>query len=60
MMMSVLEKKKSHESHEDETHFQLGGYVNKQNFLIWCSKNSHVILQKPKLGERRHHWPIFL
>ena len=31
----------------DETHFHLGGYVNKQNCRIWGSKNSKMIIEKP-------------
>ena len=31
----------------DEAHFDLGGYVNKQNWRIWGTENPHVIIEKP-------------
>ena len=31
----------------DEAHFELGGYVNTQNFRIWGSENPHVIVERP-------------
>ena len=31
----------------DEAHFHLGGYISEQNYHMRCSKNPHVILQKP-------------
>ena len=31
----------------DEAHFHLGGYISEQNCHMRCSKNPHVILQKP-------------
>ena len=37
--MQILTKKKIIFS--DEAHFDLGGYVNKQNCLIWRTENPH-------------------
>ena len=31
----------------DEAHFDLGGYVNKQNCRIWGTENPHVYIEKP-------------
>ena len=31
----------------DEAHFDLGGYVNKQNCSIWGSENPHAYIEKP-------------
>ena len=31
----------------DESHFDLGGYVNKQNCCIWGTENSHLYIEKP-------------
>lgn len=31
----------------DEAHFQLNGYVNKQNCRIWGAENPRIILEKP-------------
>ena len=31
----------------DETHFDLGGYVNKHNCRIWCTENLHAYIEKP-------------
>ena len=30
----------------DETHFDLGGYVNKQNCCIWGTENPHAYIEK--------------
>ena len=30
----------------DEAHFDLGGYVNKQNCRIWGTENPHVYIEK--------------
>ena len=30
----------------DEVHFDVGGYVNKQNFHIWSTKNPHAYIEK--------------
>ena len=30
-----------------ETHFDLGGYVNKQNCRIWGTENPHAYIEKP-------------
>ena len=32
---------------EDEAHFDLGGYVNKQNCRIWGTENPHANIEKP-------------
>ena len=31
----------------DKAHFDLGGYVNKQNCLIWGTENPHAYIKKP-------------
>ena len=31
----------------DEAHFDLGGYVNKQNCRIWDTENPHAYIEKP-------------
>ena len=31
----------------DEAHFDLGGYVNKQNFRLWGTENPHAYIEKP-------------
>ena len=31
----------------DEAHFDLGGYVNKQNCRIWDTENPHAYIKKP-------------
>ena len=30
-----------------EAHFDLGGYVNKQNCRIWGTENPHAFIEKP-------------
>ena len=42
--MPILEKKITF---SDETHFDPGGYVNKQNCGIWGTENSHAYIEKP-------------
>ena len=32
----------------DEAHFELGGYLNKQNCCIWGTENPHAYIEKPK------------
>ena len=31
----------------DEVHFDLGGYVSKQNCRIWGTENPHAYIEKP-------------
>ena len=31
----------------DETYFDFGGYVNKQNYRIWSTENPHAYIEKP-------------
>ena len=33
----------------DEAHFDLSGYVNKQNCRIWGTENPHAYIEKKKL-----------
>ena len=40
----------------DEVHFDLDGYVNKQNFLIWGTKNPHAYIEKPTHPKRVTVW----
>ena len=30
----------------NEAHFDLGGYVNKQNYCIWGTENPHAYIEK--------------
>lgn len=43
----------------DEAHFQLNGYVNKQNCRIWGAENPRVILEKPMHPPRVTVWCAF-
>ena len=36
----------------DEAHFDLGGYVNKQNCCIWGIENPHAYIEKPTHPKR--------
>ena len=40
----------------DETHFDLGWYVNKQNCRIWITENPHPNFGKPTLPKRNIVW----
>ena len=40
----------------DEAHFDLGGYVNKQNCCIWSTENSHAYIAKPTHPKRVTVW----
>ena len=42
-----------------EAHFDLGGYVNKQNCRIWGTKNPHAYIEKPTHPKRVTVWCIF-
>ena len=54
----------------DEPHFNLDGYVNKQNCRIWGTENPHAYIEKPTHSKRvtvlvrilvqRHNWASFL
>ena len=48
--MAILAKKKIRFS--DEAHFDLGGYVNKQNCHIWGTKNPHAYNENPMHPKR--------
>ena len=50
----ILTKKKNYFS--DEAHFDLGGYVNKQNCRIWGTKNLHAYIEKPMHPKRVTVW----
>ena len=39
-----------------EAHFHLGGFVNKQNCRIWCSKNPKMIIEKPLYSQPVTVW----
>ena len=39
--MPIFAKKKN------EAHFDLGGYVNTQNFCIWGKENPYAYIEKP-------------
>ena len=36
----------------NEAHFDIGGYVNKQNYSIWGTKNPHTYFEKPTHPKR--------
>ena len=40
----------------DEAHFDLGGYINKQNCRIWGTKNPHEYIEKPTHPKRVTIW----
>ena len=48
--MPIFAKKKIVFS--DETHFDLGGYVNKQNCRMWGTENPHAYIEKPTHPKR--------
>ena len=39
-----------------EAHFDLGGYVNKQNYRIWGTENQHAYVEKPTHAKRVTVW----
>ena len=43
----------------DEAHFDLGGYVNKQNCRIWDTENPHAYIEKPTRPKRVTVWCEF-
>ena len=43
--MPTLPKKKKKIIFSDESHFDLGGYVNKQNYRIWGTENPHACIE---------------
>ena len=43
----------------DETHFDLGGSVNKQNYRIWSTENLHAYIEKPTHLKRVTVWCRF-
>ena len=38
----------------NEAHFDLGGYVNKQNCRIWSTENPHAYIEKPTHPKTSH------
>ena len=40
----------------DEAHFDLDGYVNKQNCSIWGTENPHAYIDKPSHPKRAIVW----
>ena len=40
----------------DEAHFDLGGYVNKQNCRIWGTENPHAYIEKLTYAKRVTVW----
>ena len=45
--MPILAKKKKI-IFSDEAHFELGGYVNKENCRVWGTDNPNAYIEKPK------------
>ena len=43
----------------DGAHFDLGGYVNKQNCRIWATENPHAYIEKPTHPKRVTVWCRF-
>ena len=43
----------------DEAHFHLGGYVNKQNCRIWGSEILKMVIEKPLYPQRVTVWCSF-
>ena len=43
----------------DEAHFDLGGYVNKQNYRIWGTENPNAYIDKPTHQKRVTVWCRF-
>ena len=43
----------------DEPHFDLGGYVNKQNCRLWGTENPHSYIEKPTHPKRVTVWCRF-
>ena len=40
----------------DEAHFDVGGYVNKQNCRIWGTEKPHTCIEKPMHPKRVTVW----
>ena len=40
----------------DEAHFNIGGYINKQNCHIWGTENPHAYIEKPTHPKRVTVW----
>ena len=49
--MPILTKKKKKKK-KSLFHFDLGGYVNKQNCRIWGKENPHAYIEKPTHSKR--------
>ena len=55
--MPILAKKKIIFS--DEAHFDLSGYINKQNCRIWGTETPHAYIEKPTHPKRIDVWRGF-
>ena len=40
----------------DEAHFELSGYINKQNYHIWGTENPHAYIEKLTHPKRVSVW----
>ncbi|GFS78026.1 uncharacterized protein TNCV_2028721 [Trichonephila clavipes] len=53
---SKLEKRDESETFDDEAHFWLNGYVNKQNCRIWSEANPQVYVETSLHPEKLTVW----
>ena len=54
--MPILATKKLIFAVSDEAHFNLGGYVNRQNCRIWDTENPHAYIEKSTHAKRVTVW----
>ena len=55
-IMVMLQKCKKKIIFSHEAHFDLGGYVNKQNCRIWDTENPHAYIEKPTHSKQVTVW----
>ena len=54
--LSSVGLRSTYRSFSDEAHFDLGGYVNKQNSHIWGTENLHTYIAKSSHSKRVTVW----